>query len=125
MGYCPFEHRAGRRQAQGWAQAGAGHRQAHGAGGVGRATWHERPQGEWHGRRRWARRADARARRADARAQRERGNRRTTGAREALAAWVRGLARVVHLVHSACFWPDLTRYFFGVRFLDVVHEPGS
>ena len=24
--------------------------------------------------------------------------------------WARGLARVVHLVHSACFWPGLTQY---------------
>ena len=33
--------------------------------------------------------------------------------------------RAVHSVHSACFWPNLTRYFFGVRFLDIVREPGS
>ena len=28
------------------------------------------------------------------------------------AAWARGLARAVHSVHSACFRPDLTLYFF-------------
>ena len=33
--------------------------------------------------------------------------------------------RAVHSVHSACFWPGLTRYFSGVRFLDIVREPGS
>ena len=33
------------------------------------------------------------------------------GARQGRAAWARGLAGVVHLVHSACFWPCSTRYF--------------
>ena len=27
------------------------------------------------------------------------------------AAFARGLARAVHLVHLACFWPGSTRYF--------------
>ena len=31
----------------------------------------------------------------------------------------------MHSVHAACFWPGLTRYFSGVRFLDSVREPGS
>ena len=25
--------------------------------------------------------------------------------------WAGGLAKAVHLVHSACFWPGSTRYF--------------
>ena len=31
----------------------------------------------------------------------------------------------MHSVHIACFWPGLTRYFSGVRFLNIVREPGS
>ena len=48
---------------------------------------------------------------------------RGMGARR--AAWARRLARAVHSVHSACFQPGLTRYFSGVRFLDIVRELGS
>ena len=40
--------------------------------------------------------------------------------------WARGLAKAVHLVHSACFWPGLTRYFpesnFWTLFANPVHE---
>ena len=33
--------------------------------------------------------------------------------------------RAMHSVHSACFWPGLTRYFSGVRFFDMVRKPDS
>ena len=41
------------------------------------------------------------------------------------AAWAPGLARAVHSVHSACFWPGSTRYFPESKYLDIVREPGS
>ena len=31
----------------------------------------------------------------------------------------------VHSMHATYFWLGLTRYFSGVRFLDIVREPGS
>ena len=30
--------------------------------------------------------------------------------RAAGGRWARGLAKAVHSVHSACFWPSLTQY---------------
>ena len=51
------------------------------------------------------------------------------GARPGLgkrAAWARRLARVVHLVPMACFWPGLTQYCslvdFWTLFVNPFHE---
>ena len=83
----------------GWAQ-GAGRTARHGRRGVGRA-------GAWA----WQQRA-GRALQA------------SWGARGARPSVLLGQL-VVHSVHAACFLPGLTRYFSGVRFLDIVREPGS
>ena len=73
-----------------------------------------RRQAGAHGARRRARQGYGR-RAALGRAGRWRGSRHT-GARSSRgtgagrAAWARGLASAVHLVHSTCFWPGLTQY---------------
>ena len=97
----------------------------------------------WAGRRaRGTVRAQARARHgrwggrqagAGERACRRAGRSGVAGARGARAAGKLRRARpgvllgqlAVHSVHATCFWLGLTRYFSGVKFLDIVRESGS
>ena len=109
MGYCPFEHWLGAWLGA-WHDTGAQGTQA----GAGR-----------HGRRRagcWGVQVRQQALGAGGRASRRAG--RAARAHGTGAGCATG-QQAVHLVHSACFWPCLTRFFSGVRFLDIVREPGS
>ena len=113
LGYCPFEHKAGRAGAQagvlGWAQADAGCANA-GRAGVGHCPWARgtaRERGAY--RRELARRRVRGAQGAEAR-----GHYSKRAARAARRPW-RGLGvllgqQAVHSVHSACFDPVSTQY---------------
>ena len=55
---------------------------------------------------------------AGARGGRDKGTRGTRQWRAGRTSW----SRAVHLVHSACFWPDLTQYCSLTRFMNTVHH---
>ena len=90
-----------------WQAAGLAGVQAHGA----RALRHEakwaRDKGARQHAPQGARGSMRRRGRAAAGAE---GAREACGLGAGRAAWARGLARAVHLVHSACFRPGLTQY---------------
>ena len=96
--------RAGGRvgRASGGAQVGARGRQAAGPAGAERHGASGRARGAQAAGGRWASRHAAGAGHGRA------GQGRSSAGRRQQA---RGLARAVHLVHSACFWPGSTRYF--------------
>ena len=97
-----------------------------GAGRTGARTLRQQAQalGHWGAGERGARACEARGRAGCAGVARVRG---------ASAAGRLGRERpgvllgqlAVHSMHATYFWLGLTRYFSGVRFLDIVREPGS
>ena len=112
MGYCPFEYWLGWAQSA-WRGTGAG-----ALGAQGRGRWGGR-QAQALGRGR-AGRAGVRG----AQAWQER-RARAAGRLGRAGPGVLLGQLAVRSVHAACFWPGLTRYFSGVRFLDIVRESGS
>ena len=81
-------------------------RQASGRGTTGVGRWGARGAGAAAG----AQGAGVAAGTRSARGNRRKGGRIARGTGAGCSTWARGLARAVHLVHSACFSPGLTQY---------------